>query len=120
MEKVLNASPEGFNELLRAFESEAGDVDDGIGLEGGDALSEGAGGFFGFAIENGVGYFVPGSVGLVRFALVAADADDVVSGLYEAGGEVSADVAAAADDRDSHAFINACGRREGGRAGVSV
>jgi hypothetical protein len=109
VEKVLDAAAEGLDELLRAFEGEAGYVDDDIGFKVGDAASEGAGGFFGFAVEDGVGDFGPGTVGLVGFALVAADADDFVSGFDEAGGEVSPDVSAAADHRDSHVSINACG-----------
>ena len=87
--------------MLRTFKREANQVDDDIGSEGCDEVSERAGGFFCRAVDGDSLHFSPGAVGQIGLAGPATGDDYCVSGGDEPRNEEGADVAGSADDDDS-------------------
>src|SRR5262249_41705612 len=83
----------------------AGEVDDGVGVQLGDAVAELAALFFEGAIEDDGLDAGPGVVFAIGAAQGAGGAEDFKSGVREHGGEIGNDVASAANDCNAHSSM---------------
>ncbi len=103
MHEVRVRTAEGLDERLGRLEGEADEVDDGVGVQVGDAASEDAVAVLLLAVGDDAFDLLP--LGSVRVggAGPAGHDDDVVAGADEAGDEEGADVAGGSDDDDAHA-----------------
>ena len=101
MQQQRIAFPERVNQMLRALQCEANQIDDDVRTQLRDAVAETAGSLLPGSIDRHPLDFRPLLMRLIRFPLSATYSDDVVSGDDETRNEKGADVAGGANDDDA-------------------
>jgi hypothetical protein len=94
------AVPQRLNQMLRALDGKANEVDDDVWAETGNTFAKGARRFFSGAVDVHSLDSSPRGIGLVRLADSATRDNYLVSRGDESRNEVGADMASAADDDD--------------------
>jgi hypothetical protein len=95
------ALPQCLNEMLRALDRKANEIDDDVGAEIRDAFAENAGCLLCRAIDPDSLDLTPRGVGLIRLPCSATGDDYLVPRDDESRNEIGADVTGAANDDDS-------------------
>lgn len=100
MQKLLNTSPQSFDELLRAVELIAGQINDNVGLEPGDELSETAAIFLSGSIDACICNRIPSRMLPIGPLEAAADARNRMCRFEKQRREIASDVPCSTDDDD--------------------
>jgi hypothetical protein len=90
--------------MSSALQRKANHINNNIRVQLTHPLTKKSGLVFGFAVCDDLLNRLPGGMGLIRGALASTNVDNVMSGLDQAGNQVSAHVTSTTDNYNTHCY----------------